>query len=270
MALCYHGTVMSDPAESCSAVLKKNRGCFAVSGYYWVQCGNMSTPVQVYCDMESLNGGWMRIANENFSNSSVSCPCNWTSTTENSMSYCTVIDNEEQGLWTIDNICPFTEVRGQVSIDQKGSPDAFYTSLGTIKDIDENYVDGVSVTYGTGGTDRQHLFTYAVGVPYDNDTMRSCECQGSEYRDYPRFVQWDFMCDTGYTNSSDFTAVAPRTLFSGEGCETGSGCCHVAGSPWFYKELPQSVSKTLDMRIMADGNHSDEMILIKHVQLFVR
>ena len=263
--LCYYGTTNSNPGSSCRDILLVNPGCYSISGYYWIQCGNMSSAIQVYCEMTTLQGGWLRVASENFTDNST-CPCEWVNVTVDGTRYCTVANTDSQASWNIDHMCPFSEVRGYVLVDQRGKPDGFYGLSGG---LNGSYVDGISFTFGK--TSRQHLFTYVVADEVTHDSNRACECQGSSFTNYPRFVLWDFMCDTGYFSSPYVTtSVAPRTLFTGEGCEEGSGCCHVAGAPWFYKGLSQTVSEDLEVRILADEDHSVEMILVRELELYVR
>ena len=36
------------------------------SGHYWIQCSGLGSLAQVYCDMEYVQGGWMKVANNLF------------------------------------------------------------------------------------------------------------------------------------------------------------------------------------------------------------
>ena len=271
LALCYYGTTSSNPAKNCYDIIKRNPSCYGVSGYYWIDCGNGT--IQVYCEMEYLQGGWIRIASENFT-AGANCSCEWLDITVEGTKYCTVANNDLQAQWHIDNICPYSEVRGYVLVDARGVPDGYYLQQ---TNIDQNYVDGVAFLYGVNrSTSRtHHLFTYAVASPVGQEPYRSCECQNSKADDPPIiFVGWDQMCDTGYYSSPyDNTKVGPRTLFTGEGCETGDdayGCCHVAGAPWFYKSIPNTVNEVITVKILCNGNHASEMILVRELELYVR
>ena len=63
------GLLPSIPASSCLQI------SLYPSGYYWVTASNGSA-VSVYCDMTTScdDGGWMRVASLDYSNTSTSCP----------------------------------------------------------------------------------------------------------------------------------------------------------------------------------------------------
>ena len=208
----------------------------------------------------------MRVAAGNFTGGSA-CPCEWQNhTAANSLSYCTTDSGRPNASWTIDNICPFSELNGYLLADQKGECDGFY---GQEKNINGNYVDGVSITIGNY-TQRKHLFTYAVGRE-EKAINEACECHGSPFVDYPWFIEWDYYCDSGFAvSTASPTAIAPRTLWTGTGCGATSGCCHWAGVPWFYKALPQTVNERVEARILSDDSHANEMVLVREFQLFLR
>ena len=49
-----------------------------------------------------------------------------------------------------------------------------------------------------------------------------------------------------------------------------SGCCHLVGALWFYCSIPVEITLRLEVRILSDGGHTDEMILVKEVELYVK
>ena len=53
----------------------------------------------------------------------------------------------------------YTQVRGKVAAYAYKSPDAFRRSSGAGSDIDDPYVDGISITYGSP---RNHVWIYAA------------------------------------------------------------------------------------------------------------
>ncbi len=209
------------------------------------------------------------MAQQNFTNGSV-CPGDWEAyQASNGLDYCTVPADMvgARGVsWFIQPPCRYSEVNGFVLADQQGNCDAF------IGGSTYAYVDGVSITYGgsDGQGGRMHLFTYAVGRE-EQARQESCECHGSTSQNPPHFVGLNFMCDSGM---KPFTAqasrIGDRVLWTGEGCDAGSSCCHRAGAPWFYRKLPMTVGRQLEVRVMQTNNFNDEIVLVREVELYVR
>ncbi len=268
-ALCTYGTTSSNPGNSCLDIVNVSPSCFGTSGFYWIQCYNMTSAVQVYCEMETLQGGWIRIASEVFTSGS-SCCCGWVQVTIQGTTFCTVADGTTQASWHIDNICPYSEIRGYVSLSQRGASEGFHETGTT---IDSNYVDGISFTYGAS-PNRQHIFSYGAANDVANDANGACACQDSQMGGYEKFMLWDFMCDSGYSTTNSYiydpSMIAPRILFSGSDCPYTSGCCSRAGTPWFYKSLPATVNENIEVRILCDELHVDELILVRELGLYVR
>ena len=143
---------------NCSQIL--NEYSFAPSGYYTIQAPNGSL-ISIYCDMEGSNcddkGGWMRVGYHNMSEPGATCPPELTLHQYN---------NIDHGLCSrpVSSSCSsasvffstygviFNKVCGRVIGYQYGSIDGFPPDLGGgylyNPNIDHNYVDGVSITYG--------------------------------------------------------------------------------------------------------------------------
>ena len=58
---------------------------------------------------------------------------------------------------------PYNHVCGRITGYQQGTPDAFDTTIGATLNIEEHYVDGVSLTYGAPGS-RKHIWTFAASA----------------------------------------------------------------------------------------------------------
>ena len=62
--------------------------------------------------------------------------------------------------------------------------------------IDEVYVDGVSITYGS--TLRKHIWTYASGLDLGfHSTEFGCPCNNDNMQQVPPYVGSDYYCETG-------------------------------------------------------------------------
>ena len=119
------------------------------SGYYWVMSSNGSS-VRVYCDMTqfcgNVTGGLTRVAILNNKTRPLLCTDDFT-TDENTRC---IRSNEGAGcsniVFPVMNIS-YSHICGTVQAFWFGTPDGFTGSSSTT--INDNYVDGISLTYGT-------------------------------------------------------------------------------------------------------------------------
>ena len=56
-------------------------------------------------------------------------------------------------------------------------------------------------------------------------------------------------------------------LWDGQGCGRTSTCCEFNNPPWFCKQLPQSTTNDIELRICGDEVASN---LIEHVEIYIR
>ncbi len=149
------------PAKSCKELQNVTPN---ISGYYWVTASDGSI-VQVYCDMTescgNMTGGLTRIANLNMNTRS---------------QYCTgVVDFDSTGclkkfplpgcsgfIFNSPNLnLSYTHICGTIEGGYFGMPEGFTGSRRSFATIDDNYVDGVSLTYGSR-YHRTHIWTFSA------------------------------------------------------------------------------------------------------------
>ena len=189
--------------SSCADIYKANPD--AKSGYYNITLTNGSI-VTVYCDMEGINcdedGGWTRVAYLNMTEPGTTCPSGLTQTGYININHdvCGRPYPSSRGCnstffsaYSVN----YTKVCGQVRGYQFGSTDAFNTGT---SDIDSNYVDGVSITYGSNP--RQHICTYSAGLTETRLGSNGCPCNnGNSASPPPSFVGNDYYCESGKYSS---------------------------------------------------------------------
>ena len=250
----------NNPATSCKEIHECNPT--APSGYYWV---NTTTgPLQVYCQMETNNcgnitGGWMRVAHINMSKPQQTCPSPLrTLTTPQRMcagqtsAGCSSVRYPTLGL-------NFTQVCGRAIGYMYSSADGL-DAISTSKTIDNPYVDGLSITYGTP---RHHLWTYAAGH------IGRCLCHPRSFASQPpSFVGQHYYCD-GWPQAYTSRWYTQYPLWNGEGCPTGNTCCDPPNLPWFHRTLNTAITDDIEVRWCHDQAVGDEDVGVELMELYV-
>ena len=164
----------------------------------------------------------------------------------------------------IDNSSSYSRVRGRVRAYQYGGPDGFSgagsrsmprRSGGRNRQIDGNYVDGISITRGSDT--RQHVWTYAVGVHQyirNDNSERTCPSTGIGRRQ-PGFVGDNYFCSSGNPDSRPSAKLYTTPLWSNV-----KGNCYDCGDDdlFFCVELPESTIDDHDLEVRICTNQSLE------------
>ena len=258
--------------QTCAEVLRCNSS--ASSGYYQIQAANGSA-VRVYCDMEGTHcggdGGWMRVAHLNMTDPSAQCPVDFRNETVNGKRFC-IRDTSSGGCSSLlfqSHGLTYSRVCGYARGYQYKSADAFkpVTRSGN-EPLSCNYVDGVSITYGTPPT---HVWTYAVGVVENetsDDPVHSCPCNARPGTSAPLYVGTHYYCESGSLQPGWRTN---DPLWDGMQCGGEEGpCCANDQLPWFNTTTPIPTIATITMRVCLDEHASNEDIGIEQFELFVQ
>ena len=232
------GHSMLTPAPSCQAIHLLLP--FAMSGYYWVRSSNGSS-VQVYCEMtmkcDGINVGLLRVALLNNDNRGEHLTTSTTSSDQciqsNVTPGCSHTYFSPMNI-TYSHICGTIEGYGLETVDGFGrylyNPQQYLRPVNPT--INDNYVDGISLTYGEMPSTK-HIWTFVA------NTRADC------LRNTPGFAINSVSC-------------LPNS------CSSAGGC-----SRHFFKPLQQTTSEDIEMRLCRDQGRSDEDVAIKHVEIYV-
>ena len=256
-------------------ILRCNPSAF--SGYYQIQTANGGL-VQVYCDMEGANyggeGGWTRVFRLNMTDPSSQCPTGFSLTTQNGIRFCTR-SNTAAGCTGIntENIGhDYTQVCGFARGYSFDSPDAFAAYSRTSSEpLSGNYVDGVSITYGTLPN---HLWTYAAGFTEDGGYF-ACPCNTNGVPStIPSYIGSNYYCEAGiagdpYTNRPGWITDDP--LWDGMLCRGTEGpCCNSTSLPWFNRNMLNLTADDILIRVCSDEASDNENIGLERVEIYVK
>ena len=179
-------------------------------------------------------------------NSSQACPNGLTERTVADKRTCAAFSNFATCSSVYYQSPPFSQVCGRINGYSERSLNAFNNyGRGTNLDIDDNYVDGASLTHGEP---REHIWTFGV-------TSGECNC-GTP----PAAVGDDFFCDWRQGFVSDFVNL----LWTGPTCDANST------APWFFQELRRPTTDPIEMRVCRDEVRSNEDLLLELVEIYVQ
>ena len=214
----------------------------STSGYYWVMSSNGSS-VRVYCDMTkscgSVTGGLTRVAILNNETRHQLCTDDFTTTNENTRC---VRSTENPGcsniIFSVMNIS-YSHICGTVQAFWFGFPDGFTERSSSIT-INDNYVDGINLTYGTSS--KTHIWTFIADGEGSN---QNCPRHILEY------VGNHYSC-----------------LNMESSCTSSSSSCY---SP-FFRLLQQPVTEDIELRLCRDQQrkgHGREGIYLGNLEIYV-
>ena len=257
------------PAISCSTLPP-----IYTSGYYWITASN-GTSIRAYCDMShtcgSIRGGWMRVLDLDMSKSNNFCPNGLQEQRVNGIRACVRILSQGCTSMMLPTLSVnYRTVCGKIIGYQFGYPNAVRT-----RSIESSFLDGITLSYGQP---RQHIWSFPVAIDEVRtpDTMAYCLCINIEpgfvvYDVTPQFLSQDYFCDTGAEmRSKEPVWYTNDPLWDGVGCGNFSRCCTFQNPPWFYKQLPQSTTENIEMRLCLDEDQDEEDIAIEKVAIYVR
>ena len=266
---------MNYTGSSCEHIYNNNPETGDKSGYY-----RINESQWMYCNMRAIangdfittcagvGGGWRRIVNINIS-AGDDCPGEWRKATHSNVSFCRVASDG----WPICSSANFStngisyqRVCGRARGYQKGDTGAFYGSLFG-RAIDEDYVAGLSITYGSNP--RQHIWTFASGRGEKFNNSFNCPCSFVKANDAPSYVGSNYYCESGSTYQGiSNTYYFNDTLWDGAGCV--DNCCDDTTQPWFYRQLNQTTQDDIEARICSYTSFTYRSTLIDQLELYIQ
>ena len=147
----------------------------------------------------------------------------------------------------------YSRVCGRALAYQWGPNYAFLGYIWRNQGIEDQYVDGLSLTHGAPGS-RQHIWTFASGFFTSHNGILQrlqCPCDNGNTRPSPPFVGNDYFCESVKTQRSYQRIFYPNaTLWDGQVCEGGGRCCQFNNPPWFTKNLANSTTEDIELRLL--------------------
>ena len=233
--------------------------------------------VKSLLDSYTCNGalGWRRVAFINMTDTSYNCPTglNLTSYSKRTCGRAHTVDEGCSSTTFSVGGLPYSRVCVRIKGYQFGATIAFYPANREI-DINNHYVDGVSLTHGGPGR-RQHIWTFAAGLteaPVESHIKASCPCDTYVYTYIPPFVRNDYFCESGVHSpwSGQFELFTTDLLWDGQNCIANSSCCQFNNPPWFTKNLPNSTTDDIELRLCVYLSQVNTDIPLELIEFYVQ
>ena len=208
-------------------------------------------------------GLWRQVFYLNVSNEGQSCPGDWNEETLSTRG-CGGADVSCQSAFSDEINTAYNKVCGRVIGVGSGSPDALFRFIPKQTTIEDNYLDGVSVTHGAPGS-RTHVWSFGAGHPMSPPfSSARCPCDNSDRQVAPlppSEVGENYFCSSTYLGDR---------LWSGSDCNTASSCCSFHNPPYFSVQLPTPTTDQIELRICTDETFSNEPVLVLFAEIYVQ
>ena len=245
----------------------------------WVFCNmtaisNYMTNWRPTC--AGVGGGWTRIGHFNIS-AGDGCPSGWAKDTQSGVSFCRPPGNNPPGALCYStrfstNGKSYSGVCGRARGYQKGDVWGFWGSTTAKgKTVDGSYVDGLSITHGTGP--RHHIWTYAVGQFDQLKASYGCPCDHHKGMQPPSYIYGNYYCESGATDDppNGATYYLNDPLWDGSGCSKNNTCCSNERRPWFYRDLGNSTTDDIEARIcITYKNYAVGGVVVDQMELYIQ
>ena len=225
--------------------------------------------------------GWRRVVFLNMTNTSHVCPTGLNLTTYSrrtcGRAYSSRKYNCSSTTFSVGG-SQYSRVCGRALAYRWGHQTTFYGYHRRNYGIDGYYVDGLSLTHGASGS-RQHIWTFASGLYAGNQSgynIYKCPCDNGNttYSSSPPFVGNDYFCESTRTASNwsvNWRRFHPNaTLWDGQVCEGGGTCCQFNNPPWFTKNLANSTTEDIELRLCLSWRSSHSDIALEQLELYVQ
>ena len=220
--------------------------------------------------------GWRRAVFLNMTNTSHVCPTGLRNTTYSRRTCGRAHSSGLSCSSTTFSVggSQYSRVCGRALAYQWGVNYAFAGQHHRRPGIEGQYVDGLSLTHGAPGS-RQHIWTFVSGwYTGSQSSYDQCPCDNGNTSPSPPFVGNDYFCESTITestwlrNQQNFQPNA--TLWDGQICEGGGTCCQFNNPPWFTKNLANSTTEDIELRLCLWDSSRSSNIALELLELYVQ
>jgi len=210
--------------------------------------------------------GWVKVVDFNTTN----CPDGMPVEKEGDLEYCTLASTQDCASRSANYLHGYSQVCGRALGIQVGPLTGFGRYIAA-PSLEENYLDGISVTYGS--SPRTHVWSMAMsGSTHTPDSKCPCDnssCNEAKQREIDGVLLNHYFCDSASDDmEGGINRVYQKSLWYESGC-LHDGCCR--SSPYFYRKLPEMTTDILEVRICQNrGLRDAARVGVAKMELYVR
>ena len=219
--------------------------------------------------------GWRRVVFLNMTDSSHVCPAGLNLTTYSKRTCGRAHSSRYSCSSTTFSVggSQYSRVCGRALAYRFGHNFAFLRYHFFGQGINGYYVGGLSLTHGAPGS-RQHIWTFASGLftgnRYSSHSRYRCPCDNGNTYPSPPFVGNDYFCESVTQSSYQRIFYPNATLWDGQVCEGGGTCCRFNNPPWFTKNLANSTTEDIELRLCLWNTPTISNIALELLELYVQ
>ena len=212
--------------------------------------------------------GWRRVAFLNMTDPDQTCPEQWRLYEQGTVRAC---GRQETNSASCDSVyfspgeTAYTQVCGRITGYSFSTIDSVSSQIYTPtagNEINEQYLDGVSVTYGMP---RQHIWSFFN----DHVEERCCYQPDLDFIQSFNIVGDNYFCDTGLTDTGILGTTYP--VWDGvTQCPNNANCCAPSSGPWFNTMLLSPSTSDIEVRICADEGTDNEDSPVGLIEFYIQ
>ena len=259
---------------SCRDILFWSPACRGANGLYWVHNSTSSADQQVWCDMDTMGGGWERVVDFHASTFVPVCPFFLSAHSHNGTFLCSNNGGVVEVKFRVAGEV-FSEFRGSVSAFADGEFHGFFPGLSAerSRNMSGHFLDGVSVLLEEETSPHlRHIHSFTVGN-YENTEdlfMKQATCPGYGAASPNSVIGRHYTC-TLLKSDNQLSRSDPLPLWemSSVYCVSDSRMC-TRPSEWFYRHTGKDYRSDSTEVVVKFMSESPAYIALKHFTLYVR